>query len=275
MSFQSLKKLRKVLKLNLKNKKVLVTAGTHGIGKAIATQLATEGCYVALFSSTKDRVDEMHNHLLCCGIEESRIICLQADVLDEKSFYLVESEIRKKWGSIDIVINNMGGGGRWGKEDIFKTDEEVWKQVYDKNVTTALKYTMAFLPDMMKKKWGRVITITSIYGRESGGRPWFNIAKNAQTVLMKNLARNSQFASKGITFNSVAPGGIWIPGTGWEEKMDENPEEFRAFIEDKFPRGKMGMPEEVANVVTFLCSEKASLVNGASIAVDGGESHVL
>jgi 3-oxoacyl-[acyl-carrier protein] reductase len=144
--------------------------------------------------------------------------------------------------------------------------------VYDKNLTSAMKYSRMFLPYMLEKKWGRVVTITSIYGKQSGGRPWFNVAKAAQTTLMKNLSTNPTYASANITFNTVAPGGIWIPNTGWETMQQEDPEGFESFIKSNFPRGSMGTPEEVANLVTFLCSEKASLINGAAISADGGES---
>lgn len=262
------------MELNLKNKRALISGGTHGIGKAIATQLAQEGCLVAVFSRTRERVDSMTQHLNTVS-KSGNFIAMQGDVLDEESFLRVEEKIRDNWGAVDIVINNIGGGGRWGQEDILKTDSEVWTQVYDKNLTAALKFTKAFLPDMKKGSWGRVVTITSIYAREVGGRPWFNIAKNAQTVLMKNLSRKKEYASAGITFNSVAPGGIWIPNTGWEEKRDADPVAFESFVQNKFPRGAMGTPEEVANLVTFLCSDRASLINGAAIAVDGGESHVF
>jgi 3-oxoacyl-[acyl-carrier protein] reductase len=135
-----------------------------------------------------------------------------------------------------------------------------------------MKYTRMFLPYMLEKKWGRVVTITSIYGKQAGGRPWFNVAKAAQTTLMKNLAINSEYASSNITFNSVAPGGIWIPNTGWETTRDKDPAAFRKFVESNFPRGSLGTPKEVASLVVFLCSEKASLINGASISADGGES---
>ncbi len=124
---------------------------------------------------------------------------------------------------------------------------------------------------MRKQKWGRVITISSIYGREGGGRPWFNMAKSAEISLMKTLAMTRYLIRDGITFNSVAPGGIMIPDTGWERERKENPEEFEKMVDRQFPLGRLGTPEEVASVVVFLASEKASLVNGASIPVDGAE----
>jgi 3-oxoacyl-[acyl-carrier protein] reductase len=257
------------MKLNIEGKRALVSGGTHGIGKAIAIELAKEGCDVAVFSRTQARVEEAKDFLSQYDVDN---ICLTADVLDDASFLTVQDRILSEWGGVDIVVNNVGGGGRWGSPDFLETSDLVWKEVYDKNLTSAMKYSRMFLPYMLEKKWGRVVTITSIYGKQSGGRPWFNVAKAAQTTLMKNLSTNPTYASANITFNTVAPGGIWIPNTGWETMQQEDPEGFESFIKSNFPRGSMGTPEEVANLVTFLCSEKASLINGAAISADGGES---
>ena len=128
-----------------------------------------------------------------------------------------------------------------------------------KNAMASARLTQLVLHHMRRKKWGRVVTITSILGGKDGNaRPWFAMAKAAQTALMKSLATQSYLARDGITFNSVAPGLIDVgkPGLGNEE----------------LPLGRMGTPEEVANVVAFLCSDGASLVNGANIVVDGGQS---
>lgn len=86
----------------------------------------------------------------------------------------------KKYGHIDILINNVGGGGRWGKENVEETDLNVWDEVFNKNARAAIIFTKKCIPYMRKKKWGRVITITSIYGKEGGGRPWFNMAKASE-----------------------------------------------------------------------------------------------
>jgi 3-oxoacyl-[acyl-carrier protein] reductase len=101
------------------------------------------------------------------------------------------------------------------------------------------------------------------------------MAKAAQTALMKNLAIKKPYVRSGITFNSVAPGAIFIPDTGWEDKQKNDPEGFAKLLDENWPMGRMGTPEEVANVVVFLCSLKSSLVNGASILVDGGETPIF
>jgi 3-oxoacyl-[acyl-carrier protein] reductase len=202
--------------LNLKGKRVLVTGGSRGIGKSIAEEFSKEGCLVDICSRTE-------------GI-----------IID-----VLKDDFGKIDGKYDVLINNVGGGGRWGSENYEEFEE--WEEVYEKNAGVARKLTMKCLPYMKEKKWGRVVTISSIFGKEAGGQPWFNMAKAAEISLMKNLAGKY----RGVTFNSIAPGHIDI---GNKDYIGE------------------GSPVDVANIVIFLCSNKAKHINGSCITVDGGFS---
>jgi 3-oxoacyl-[acyl-carrier protein] reductase len=232
--------------LGLTGKRAFVTGGSRGIGLAIAKRLAENGCEVTIMARDKERLNEALKE-----IGPHAPLGLIADAKDGG------------WNlSYDILINNVGGGGRWGSEIAEETPPEVWDEVWRKNFGIATELTMSAIPYMRRQKWGRVVTITSILGGKEGhGRPWFVMAKAAQTALMKSLASQSYLARDGLTFNSVAPGLIDVgkPGLGNEE----------------LPLGRMGTPEEVANVVAFLCSPLASLVNGANIVVDGGQSRAI
>lgn len=210
------------MNLGLKGKRTLVTGGSHGIGLAIIQALYEEGCEIESISRREGY-----------------------DVLNPNDV----DKALKKFPNVDILVNNVGGGGRWGSENPLATEITVWRDVYEKNAMSAVHFTMNAIPYMLKQGWGRVITIASIHGREGGGRPWFSMAKASEVSLMKTLAIH--YRGSGITFNSVAPGSIAIPGTANETEG--------------------GTPEEIASVVTFLASRKASLVNGACIVVDGGE----
>ena len=254
------------MELGLKGKNAIISGGTHGIGRSIALFLAEEGCNVCVFSRNRDRVNIMFNEIK--GVKK---LCFEVDVLHKSLLNEVIDNIIDEWGTIDIVINNVGGGGRWGKDNIEETSEKVWQEVYDKNVTAARILTMRAIPYMRESKWGRVITIASILGKEGGGKPWFNMAKSAQISFMKTMAMTSYLVKDGITFNTVAPGSIMIPNTGWEKEKKKNSLLFRKKI-NELPLGRLGAPEEVANVVVFLCSNLSSLVNGSCISVDGGES---
>ena len=249
----------------LKDKYSLVTGGSHGIGRSIAIGLAEEGCSVAICGRDIEKVNKVVKEIEYEGSEGFGIQC---DVSVKEDVNKMIYHIKDKWKTPDILVNNVGGGGRWGSEvyeDFFE-----WDEVYEKNAGVARKLTMAFTPNMRKNKWGRVITIASIIGKEGGGRPWFCMAKSAEIALMKSLSRTKYLVRDGITFNTVAPGGIIIPNTGWEVESKKN--SFLKMVDEKYPLNRLGTPEEVANIVVFLCSVQSSLVNGACITADGGQS---
>ncbi len=249
-----------------------MTGGSHGIGRSIALALGREGCSLALAARGKANLAAVAAELRTSGV---RVHQVTADLTHKEDIDRTFASTLEEFGRLDILVNNVGGGGRWGSEEVEQTSEDVWVDVYSKNALAAIRLTMKALPVMRKQRWGRVVTITSVLGLEAGGRPWFNVAKTAQTALMKNLSRNKSLVRAGITFNSIAPGAIMIPGTGWEDEMKRDPEAFAKRLDDAFPMGRLGTPEEVADVVAFVCSDRARLVNGAAIAVDGGESHAF
>jgi len=125
------------------------------------------------------------------------------------------------------------------------------------------------LGPMVERGWGRVVMITSVWGREAGGFPAYNAAKAAEISLAKSLAR--EYGRTGVTVNAVAPGSVLWEGGGWDRRQKADPEGIADFIRHEMPMGRFGTVEEVADVVAFLCSRQASLVTGACIAVDGGQ----
>ena len=252
------------MELELKGKNALVTGGSHGIGRSIALALADEGCNVAICARRYSRIEKVVSELKERGV---KALGIRGDVLVHADINRTTKAVIDAWGQIHILINNVGGGGRQGEKRAEETSEDVWLDVYNKNTLAAIRFTMWAIPFMREQKWGRVISIGSIQGKEGGGRPWFNIAKSAEISLMKSLALQQYLARSNITFNTVSPGAIMIPDTGWVREIEEHPEKA-----DKLPLGRLGTPEEIANVVVFLCSDKASLVNGACVVVDGGES---
>lgn len=258
--------------LNLKDKVALITGGTHGIGKAIALSLADEGCKVVVCSRNQIRIDETISIL-----KEKNVDCLgiQADVMSKSDIAHVMQQVIHKFGTIHILCCNVGGGGRWGSDIVEETKEETFLDVYFKNAFAAVRFTLLAIPYMRKQKWGRVVTITSIYGKEAGGRPWFAMAKTAETAFMKSLSIKHYLTRDNITFNSVAPGAIMIPDTGWEAITEEKKKENILFLEKDVPVERFGKPEEVADLVTFLCSDKAAFINGTAISIDGGQGHSL
>lgn len=254
--------------LGLKGKTALVTGASRGIGFAIARVLAENGCRVAICARNREDIQKAVKELEGLGVEA---LGIQADVLQASDIQTVTQSVVKAWGTVHILVNNAGGGGRWGST-VEATGEDVWMDVFNKNALAAVRFTRWAIPLMRKQKWGRVVTLASVYGREGGGRPWFNMAKSAGISLMKTLAMDPELVRDNLTFNSVAPGAIMIPGTGWDDEKKKDPASFEEKMKENFPLGRLGTPEEVADVVAFICSQKASLMNGACVAVDGAES---
>lgn len=255
----------------LKGKRALITGGSHGIGLATTRALLKKGCDVIVCSRNPTSVQGKLQHFWADEGEPFYLIC---DVLQTGGIERAMKAIEQEFDSFHILINNVGGGGRWGTEQPEESDADVWADVYLKNAGAAIKFTILALSMMRRQNWGRVVTVASLHGREGGGRPWFAMAKSAEIALMKSLAGMKDLARANITFNSVAPGPIMIPDTGWAEMEREQPEAFKEYV-DGLPLGRLGTPVEVASVITFLCSERASLINGACIAIDGGQGRAF
>jgi 3-oxoacyl-[acyl-carrier protein] reductase len=152
------------------------------------------------------------------------------------------------------------------------SDEE-WLHILNLNFLSAVRVSRAVIPIMEHRGGGSIINISSIYGREIGGPISYNAAKSAMISMTSNLAQ--EVANKNIRVNAVAPGSILFSGGSWERRAKADPEGIKTFVNTNIPFGRFGKPEEVATVVTFLASEKASWVTGACINVDGGQSKSL
>ena len=256
--------------MKLKGKRALVTGGSHGIGLACARALQAQGCDLAILSRSETRLEQAASNL---SNGPGRVCTYAFDALEQDSIAAVLDAVAADFGHPDILINNVGGGGRWGDADYAATDEQVWRDVHQKNMGVAVSFTRWAVPAMRERGWGRVVCISSMHGKEGQGRPWFAAAKAAQIAMMKTFAKSRDDVRAGITFNTVAPGSIMIPDTGWAEEKKRDPEAYEALMDRDYPLGRLGTPEEVAAVVAFLCSPDASLVNGACVVVDGGESN--
>ena len=242
------------------------------MGLATAISLASEGCSLICAARDREKLLSVKEQVESIGQD---CLIYEFDALEKKSVMKLSATLLQNSQSPDILVNNVGGGGRWGEPSVMESSEKVWGEVLQKNYQCCLDLTLSFLPEMLNRQWGRVVTVTSIYGLMGGGRPWFNVAKAAQTTLMKNLAMKTEFASRNITFNSVAPGALMIPDTGWDYFRLKQPDQFKNMVETTYPQNRLGTAEEVASVITFICSERASYLNGASILLDGGECGVI
>jgi 3-oxoacyl-[acyl-carrier protein] reductase len=245
--------------LGIGGKVALVTAGTRGIGLGIAQALCDEGVRVAVAARTEGDVHRAANAIGGLGVV--------ADLMTEEGCQRAVKETEVALGPIDILVNNLGlrAGTSWSD-----TSLPEFEAAFNGNVAVSVRMTQLVLPGMLLRGWGRIVAVTSVWGRETGGAPAYNAAKAAENSFVKSMAR--EVAAKGVTVNAVAPGSILWKGGGWDRRQQADPEGIADFVHDDMPLGRFGTVDEVASVVTFVCSKQASLVNGAIISVDGGQS---
>ncbi|MBX5456569.1 MAG: SDR family oxidoreductase [Thermogemmatispora sp.] len=250
--------------LGLEGKVAIVTGASRGVGKAIARALGAEGCRLAIIARGRKALEETAEELRGAGME---ILTIAADLMIPQNIERSVQDVMDRYGRIDILVHNAGGARG---QTIFDTSDEDWHDALALNVLALSHFARLVAPIMSRQGGGRIIAISSIFGRESGGRPAYNALKAASISLTKSLAR--QFAPNNILVNSVAPGSLLFPGSSWDRRRQADPESIEAFVKSELPLGRFGTPEEVAAVVVFLASSAASLVSGACIPVDGAQS---
>ncbi|MCI2255370.1 SDR family oxidoreductase [Domibacillus sp. PGB-M46] len=249
--------------LQLKGKHILITGGSKGIGRAIAEVLIQEGANVSIAARGIEALQQTKEEL------GGSVSVLQADLLKANEREALIASFIEQHGTIDVLINNAGGsnGGKAAE-----TDMDLFYEAMELNYFSAVHLSKLAVEEMKKKQSGAIINITSVFGRESGGKVTYNNAKAALISFTKSLA--DEVIRDGIRVNSVAPGSILHESGNWKRRLEENPEKINAFVQNEIPAGRFGTAEEVANVVAFLASEKASWLVGTSINVDGGQSRM-
>ena len=253
------------MKLDLDGKACLVAGASRGIGRAIALALANEGARIAA-------VARGAGDLVTLGDELKRIsaehVAITADVSTADGAQRAVDEAMHALGAIDVVIANAG---KSFARTAAQMDDADFAKSLDANLWTAARVVQRAVPHMTAG--GAIVMISSIWGREAGGAPGYNVAKAGVIALAKALA--GEYGARGIRVNSVAPGSILFPGGGWERRQQADPDAIAQMIARDLPLGRFGAPEEVANVVAFLASPRASWISGACIVVDGGQSHAM
>ena len=238
-------------------KTALVTGGSRGIGKAIALQLGKSFNVFVGYSSSKDYGDKVVAEIINSGGTASPV---EIDVTNIESIENAFTTIEKEYGGVDVLVNNAG----ITKDNILpRLKEDDWNDVIDTNLSGSYRTSRRAIKHMMKSKWGRIVYISSIVGMMGNqGQANYAASKAGLIGLSKSIAK--EMGSRNITSNVIAPGYIETDMTAFltDEQKDN--------IIEQLSIKRIGKPEDIANIVSFLCTDESEYITGQVISVDGG-----
>ena len=257
--------------LGLRDRAALVTGGSRGIGRAIAGRLVAEGCCVAVCARTAETLERAVAELRTQadppdGGAAARVHGVAADVAAPGEVERFVEESAAALGAVDLLVANVGGAAGAG---LLESTDDDWSRTFGLNLFHAVRAIRAAAPHMARRGGGSAVVISSISGWKPAPRAQYGAAKAGEIFLAGALAW--ELAPQRIRVNTVSPGSIFFPGGGWERFRAEHPEQFAAFLDRELPWGRLGAPEEVADVVAFVLSDRARWINGAHVPVDGAQ----
>ncbi len=250
--------------LGLRGRRALITGGSRGIGLAVAEALAAEGASIGLVARDAAGLAAAAGRLEPRGVPVATAV---ADVTATPQLKRAVDDIAAALGGLDHLVANAGG--TVGRGNLTNAGDGDFTATFALNAGHAAELIRAGLPHLRAAGGGAVVIISSITGMRPAPRTAYAAAKAAEIHLAATAAQ--ELAPAGIRVNAVSPGSIMFPGGGWDTFQQEHPEEFAVFLASQFPSGRLGRPEEVADVVSFLLSARASWITGANVAVDGGQ----
>jgi len=247
------------MKIDLGGKRAIVCGGSRGIGRAIAIGMATAGASVSICARGEEALEAARKDLAAAG--NGTVHAMACDLANEVSINTYIAAASQALGGVDILVNNASGFG--------STDDVAgWEASYKVDIMATVHATHAAL-DHLRVAKGCIINISSISALRSSARTApYGAAKAA--VIHYTLSQAAMYAMDGVRVNCIAPGSIEFPGGSWEKRKKAAPKLYDAVLRS-IPFGRLGHPEEIANVAVFLASPLASWVTGQAISVDGGQ----
>jgi len=247
--------------MSLKGKTALITGGTAGIGKAIATLYVAQGADVAILGTNLERAEQAIREMEAQKIDPAQKICyFLGDVSKSKEVEEIVGQLLKDWGKVDILVNNAGIT-RDGL--LMKMSEDDWDSVLNINLKSVYNTCKALSRPMMKARGGTIINVSSVIGLTgNAGQANYAASKSGMIGFTQSLAK--ELASRGVRANCIAPGYI-------ETQMTENlPPPVKEAILTKIPLSRIGQPIDVAHAALFLAADASAYITGQVLTVDGG-----
>lgn len=250
--------------LMISGRRALVTGAGRGLGRAIAQCLAREGARVAAVSRTRADVDSLVAGL---GGAAAGHLAVAMDLVPEGApAQLVHALDSAGFGPVDIVVHNMGG--TLDVTDPFCPVED-WRRVYRFNFEVAAELNRMLVPGMQKRRWGRVVHVSSISAMENHGPVTYCAIKAALTAYTRSFG--GVVAPDGVVVSAILPGAVFTEEGYWDRASKERPEHVKKFLTERQRIGRFGRTEEIGNCVAYLCSDLASFNTGSIIPIDGGQ----
>lgn len=256
--------------LQLTGKVAVVTGGSRGLGLASARALVSEGCHVVICARGESGLAAAATQLGAAARDDASVVTVTADVSTAEGIRHVIETTRTTFGRLDILINNVGLARG---SDLEGTTDAEWQEAFDQTLYPAIRASRAAVALFRLRGSGVIVIVSSIYGREAGGRMTYNAVKAAEISLTKSLAQ--QLAKDQIRVVGLAPGSILFPGGSWHKRQQADPDGIAEFIHRELPFGRFGRAEEVGDTVAFLASPRASWISGTTIVVDGAQSRMF
>jgi NAD(P)-dependent dehydrogenase (short-subunit alcohol dehydrogenase family) len=247
------------MQISLAGKRAIVAGGSRGIGRSIALGFAQAGAAVSICARGRTTLESTAAEIAALGVKAHAGEC---DLADKDAIARYIAAAAEALGGIDILVNNASGFGA--------TDDEAgWARSIDIDVMATVRASHAAIPFIERAGGGAILNISSISGYDASVRTAPYAAVKA-AVINYTMSQGLMLAPKKIRVNAIAPGSIEFPGGMWEQRKTQNPQLYNTILRS-IPWGRLGHPEEVANVAVFLCSSAASWVTGQTVIVDGGQ----
>ena len=249
------------MELHIENRLALVTGASRGIGRAIALALAREGARLILVARSAAPLDALRQQI---ATPERPHHYYALDLMAEDAVQRLAKALASDLGEPDIMVHNLGGS--FGVSAFASVQE--WQKVWHFNVGIGHELNRAFIPGMVKRRWGRIVHLSTLATVTYDGYPPYTSAKCALSGYVKSV--NREVSKDNVIISAVAPGAIYSEGRHFAKLQKENPAALDAYFNEHLPIRRLGTAEDIGPVVAFLCSEYASFMAGSIVGIDGG-----